>query len=327
MNLKKRLSAVHIALSMALQDRCARSSQVHGHSDLSEDHSNAVELYQQPIAIGQAGNDLIANYISSGLPCLITRLGFNELKALRFYLETRIKNRYVPYSSYVKNSLRINAGLFPSTNHVIDLMCQTYVEALPLADAIGVWFNPYESNICNTLGHCASLCELRSLESFHFKRPWTAWLKGKRVLVIHPFEDTIRTQYGRRSKLFRDQDVLPAFDLRTLKAVQSIAGGKPLFPSWMDALDAMCSKILDIDFDIAIIGAGAYGLPLGAFVKRLNKQAIHMGGATQLLFGIRGRRWDSREAYCDLFNDDWVYPAPSETPKASSLVEDSCYWR
>ena len=51
-------------------------------------------------------------------------------------------------------------------------------------------------------------------------------------------------------------------------------------------------EISEIDFEIAIIGAGAYGLPLGAFIKKIGRQAIHLGGATQILFGVRRARWE-----------------------------------
>ena len=46
----------------------------------------------------------------------------------------------------------------------------------------------------------------------------------------------------------------------------------------------------EIEFDVAIIGCGAYGLPLAVEAKRMGKQAIHMGGATQVLFGIKVNR-------------------------------------
>lgn len=54
----------------------------------------------------------------------------------------------------------------------------------------------------------------------------------------------------------------------------------------------MKKKISTIDFDIASIGCGAYGLPLAGFImEELHKKAIYMGGGTQWLFGIKGRRW------------------------------------
>ena len=103
----------------------------------------------------------------------------------------------------------------------------------------------------------------------------------------------------------------------------------------------MEDKISEIDFDVCIIGCGAYGLPLAAYVKRMGKQAIHLAGGTQLLFGILGKRWveqykdvwhyrphiDININYRPLFNEHWIYPLDSDTPIHSHRVENSCYWR
>jgi phytoene dehydrogenase-like protein len=88
----------------------------------------------------------------------------------------------------------------------------------------------------------------------------------------------------------------------------------------------MCAQINALDFDVAIIGAGAYGLPLAAHIKRLGKKAIQLGGATQILFGIRGRRWDRMPFFQGLYNEHWVRPLPEETPLNFQSVEDGCYW-
>lgn len=71
-----------------------------------------------------------------------------------------------------------------------------------------------------------------------------------------------------------------------MKPVQSIADNKEGLPyeTWFDALNDMKSKIKEIDFDIAIIGAGAYGMFLAQYVKTLGRQAIHGGG--QLNFSL-----------------------------------------
>ena len=45
---------------------------------------------------------------------------------------------------------------------------------------------------------------------------------------------------------------------------------------------------MKFDFDVALIGCGAYGFPLAAKLKTAGKQAIHLGGVLQALFGIKG---------------------------------------
>ena len=34
-------------------------------------------------------------------------------------------------------------------------------------------------------------------------------MRGKRVLVVHPFDATIKSQYARRKELFANGDILP----------------------------------------------------------------------------------------------------------------------
>jgi hypothetical protein len=165
---------------------------------------------------------------------------------------------------------------------------------------------------------------LVDLEPWYHNSPWTKALAGKKVLVIHPFEKTIKSQYKKRTKLFANPNILPKFTLKTLKAVQSLGGNSDDFSNWFDALKHMEDKISSTDFDIAIIGCGAYGLPLAAHVKRMGKKAVHLGGATQLLFGIKGKRWE--DSNFKFINDYWVRPLEEEKPKAHKQVENSCYW-
>lgn len=77
---------------------------------------------------------------------------------------------------------------------------------------------------------------------FLLKNPWTSLLKGKKVLVVHPFTDSIQKQYERREFLFDNPDVLPAFEkLYLVRAVQSMAGNgvNTGFSDWFKALEYM----------------------------------------------------------------------------------------
>ena len=164
-----------------------------------------------------------------------------------------------------------------------------------------------------------------SLESRLFADPWTESLRGRNVLVIHPFEESIQRQYEKHTRLFRDERVLPEFGrIDTVKAVQSVAGNSTEYVTWFDALESMRAQIADKDFDVALIGAGAYGLPLAAFVKDLGRKAVHLGGVTQILFGIIGSRWERviprvYRLSVRFVNSDWTRPLPEETPIASKL--------
>jgi len=88
----------------------------------------------------------------------------------------------------------------------------------------------------------------------------------------------------------------------------------------------MKNEISEIDFDVAIIGAGAYGLPLASYIKEMGRQAIHMGGSTQMLFGVYGRRWEILPNFQEIINKDWIKPVKDEKPKSARKVENACYW-
>lgn len=152
-------------------------------------------------------------------------------------------------------------------------------------------------------------------------------MEGKRVLVIHPFSDTILSQYSdHRDEIFPGSNALPKFDLQCIKAVQTIADQTDdRFATWFDALDYMTEKAGKREFDVALIGCGAYGFQLAARIKQMGKQAVHMGGSLQTLFGIKGSRWDKQYGW--MYNDAWVYPSEAETPKGYEKVENGCYWK
>ena len=285
--------------------------------------------YGTPIRFGQEGHDRVAELLSRDVPSLVSRLGSVELSCLRFYLENRAGRKNKRYSHKIKTTMANPAGFFPVTDASLDAFAQMYLEHLPQVDIMGVWYNPYENVICNDYCAKIELVDLDCLEPFRFSSPWSSQLAGKKVLVVHPFAESIEKQYrDKRHLLFPDPGVLPDFEMKTLKTVQSIAGSKVDFANWFDAYRHMCDGIAASDFDVCIIGAGAYGLPLASFAKQLGKKVIHLGGVTQILFGIRGRRWEREyaDSTAQLFNEHWVRPLPSETPANKDKIERSSYW-
>jgi hypothetical protein len=146
------------------------------------------------------------------------------------------------------------------------------------------------------------------------------------VLVVHPFATSIESQLARRQRLFADPAVLPDFELVSLCPPQTLAGATQGYDSWLAALDELVGRVAALDFDLALLGCGAYGLPLAAAIKQMRRPALHLGGALQLLFGIRGRRWQAMPRYAALMNEFWVRPLPQETPAAAYSVDGGCYW-
>ena len=284
--------------------------------------------YRQQVLFGQEGHDRVRALLARSEPLMVSRLGAVELTCLRHYREKRQAGKK-PYSRKIRFTMSNPAGFFPIDEKSLDAFAEMFLGHLAQVDVMGVWFNQYEDVICNNYCGGAALVDLDCLEPFRFSNPWSATLAGKKVLVVHPFVESIRKQYReKRHLLFPSPDVLPEFELKTIKSVQSIAGAPVAFANWFDAYHSMCDAIAKEEFDVCLIGAGAYGLPLASFAKQLGKQAIHLGGVTQILFGIKGRRWerDYADSTAKLFNEHWVRPLASETPANKDKIERGCYW-
>jgi len=281
-------------------------------------------------------NEMLYKYLSNDKPCMIARFGSTEMLCLTNYIG--VKQNNTDWNDYIKgksynwwwerstiNQMQNWSGFFPAERSKIEDFCKLIIKDIPEVDILGSWLK--EEVIFNTSLVNAKRLVLEDLEPFFTSNPWTRALKGKKVLVVHPFAETIKQQYLKRELLF-DNDLLPEFELMTITAVQSVAGVQTKFKSWFEALDFMKSQIDEIDYDICIIGCGAYGFPLAAHVKRMGKKSVHLAGATQLLFGIKGKRWEEFVVwpYTNLFNEHWVRPGENEKPKNASVVEDACYW-
>lgn len=291
---------------------------------------------------------IIYNLLSDKKPCMIARFGANELNATINYLSI-ISNhhsliRYIKgeqfewwWNKNIMYCMQNNAGFFPSTPQNMHRFGELMIEDIKEIDLLGSWLN--NERLIYEYINKAKVVHLRTLEPFWVQNtPWTKALEGKKVLVIHPFAQLIYKQYTeKRTLLFNNPAILPSFNLQTIQAVQSLGGENKNFKDWFDALHYMQKEIDQKDYDICLIGCGAYGLPLAAHVKRRGKKAIHLGGALQLLFGIKGKRWENPNygvkewgipygSYLKLMNQYWVRPGDNERPRNADKVEEACYW-
>lgn len=281
-------------------------------------------------------NKLIYDAILRDKPFMFGRFGSVELSTVTNY--TGIKKPCRNYYKLVRGEIQPwwwlrgirktmyeNTGFFNPTPDNLSRFAELILEDMKELDILASL--SAEEEYFRHLFPKAKRVSFNSTEPFFCIYPWTHALAGKKVLVVHPMTDSIRKQWDIREKIWPD-GMMPEFELKTLKAVQTIAGEKSQFASWFDALGFMKEEINKIEFDVCIIGCGAYGFPLAAHVKRMGKKALHFGGVTQLFFGIRGKRWenDPHFPFTNFMNEHWIRPGKSETPGNAGIVEGGCYW-
>lgn len=286
----------------------------------------------------EQANSLIKTELSHDKPLMICKFGTTEMGCIRNYLSIREPKRISDAWKYIKKEkkslwwwewadhMHRQSGFFPATEENMERFCELMFDDIKEIDILCSYMK-HEDLIKERLAHTKKINTEGLAAPYFYERPWTELLKGKKVLVVHPFEESIQKQFKKRELLFENPNVLPEFELSTIKAVQTVCGNfSDEFKDWFEALDYMKDRITKTDFDIALIGCGAYGLPLAAHVKRLGKKGIHMASYTQLLFGIYGKRWTEIDEYAALINEHWTRPLQSEVPANHTKLEGGAYW-
>lgn len=287
----------------------------------------------------QIASNKIYNLLASDKPCMIARFGANESNVLQNYIKINSKHRSILdfirgksaawwWNNNILRNFKLSAGFFPIETLLVEKYCKLTLSDIPEVNILGTW--GADQNLCDDVFRNVLKVEFEYLEPFFSNKPWTKALEGKKVLVIHPFQSSIESQYKKRELLFKD-NLLPKFEIKTIKAQQTLANEKSEFKNWFEALDFMKNQMNEIDYDIALIGCGAYGFNLAAHAKRMGKKGFHLGGVLQMLFGITGKRWENPNQfngmYLKLFNEHWVRPLNEERPKQAHLIENNVsYW-
>lgn len=293
-------------------------------------------------------SNLIYDLLVSDKPCMIARFGSTEMLALVNYLGVNSKKHsildYIKgkqpawwWNKNVMDQMQQWSGFFPPTPNNMQKFGDLMINDAKEIDLLGSWILN-ENYIFPYIKSDVKKVWLIFLDPFWVKRPWTKALQGKKVLVIHPFAKLIEKQYKeKRNKLFVNEDILPEFELKTIEAVQSLGGKSDIYKNWFEALESMQHQMDSVDYDICLLGCGAYGFPLAAHSKRMGKKAVHIGGSLQLLFGIIGHRWEDLDyakaarrvcpslSYHSLFNSYWVRPLEFRS-EITKKVENNCYW-
>jgi hypothetical protein len=284
----------------------------------------------QPVMDAETTNHWLREVIAKGSPAAVGKLGSSECWTLAWHL--RIP-RFYKYTwcppAFGELDLAEQSGVFPNTEEMFHRFAKVYLERLRALDGSAVWQNTGESRILRQFAPSAQWLSISGLEPYLFNQPWSQALAGKRILVIHPFEKSIRSQFERRDLVWRDMPgVLPDCDIEVIRAPYGFS--KTDFRNWFEMLQWLETQVDEAfakeRFHVALIGCGAAGIPVAAKVKELGGIGIHLGGPLQLLFGIRGRRWDRLPEFHRVFNEHWIRPRPEETPEVASKVDGGGYW-
>jgi hypothetical protein len=293
----------------------------------------------------EIGAEAVCKAMKGSEPFFIGRNGTIELEVIHFWIFERAGRNPKPYPTYCMETISRNAGIFPATDAYVDAWCKEYCRALRELNGLAAgWYKPLEHIEWQILDIFTDSSQfqvpLRSLEPYYVKPElqWTRTLAGKRVTVVSSFTDSIRKQIegenfpqiwsGPNEGLLNPPGITWSF-VKTGYApalAMGRCGWPPEVMCWQDAVAHVVAGVKETNADVAIIGCGGLGVPIGAELKRQGISAIVLGGATQVLFGLKGSRWATHSIISGFWNSAWMYPSESEKPNGAVLVEGGCYW-
>lgn len=281
------------------------------------------------------GEEKVSIALKTNAPCAIGKMGTTEMMVLEFF-DRWIQPPWPKNASWWRPTQRLHhtAGFFPVEKEAIQRWLPLYRAALGTLDLVPVWQTPgtylsaYEDRALTRYVSQAGRISLTALHPVHPPASWLPELCSLRWLVISPFEKTIRAQLPHLEKLgFFPERSLPLLpqvraQCRILRCPQLPYLETPKHRDWFEGLEEMKGEMDKISFDVALVGAGAWSIPLIAHAKKLGKKGLHLGGQLQLLFGIKGGRWERGNFY----NEAWVRPLPEEKPAGFMRMENGAYW-
>lgn len=226
-------------------------------------------------------------------------------------------------STTAKKRLKLNAGFYGDRDDFAQYLALA-LDSLFQSDLNIAWkstnhFEFYESELIPF----RKTDTLKLLEPFQHDNPWLNGYKGS-ICVVSSFTRSMKEQLGVLDKVHPHlalEDVNWSF----VKSAQTNGTQTPEQDYFTNLYD-MFDKIVKIEPDLVLLSCGSYSVPLSGMLKTLEISNIVMGGSLQLLFGLRGSRWEKRDDYITYFNPFWIRPKSVEKPLGAELIEEGCYW-
>lgn len=142
-------------------------------------------------------------------------------------------------------------------------------------------------------------------------------LSNKKVLVINSFADLIREQYDNKNvyKIYPNFPLLD--DLVCVNFPYGFFNNGP-DNNGFETLDKIFETIKNINFDIALVGAGPYGAIIAHRISQMNRDAITMCSGITRMFGIDPKEKDK---------PFWISHIPEKyRPEGYEKIEKGRYW-
>ena len=278
----------------------------------------------------QKDNLYIKEIIQENTPFFIGRIAGCELKVAYNVLN----NNLLDIVDDLKE-LENNAGIYVKNNESLITYVNRLIKSYENCTVIAEWETTGKVFAHTGIGQqlitkrtpTIPKINALALEPYYFKDSWMPSLKGKKILIVHPFSKTFQKQSHNLKKIFPNRVWFEDCEFQFVQPPLTLAGNHEGL-CWQEHLDPFLESLKNTtEFDIALVAAGGYGMLVADYIfKEMGKSVIYIGGALQLFFGVIGKRWFDNKDILKLVNDDWSRPDKTDKPSNFTAVEKGCYW-
>jgi hypothetical protein len=301
-------------------------------------------------------------HILNPKPIMIGKIGSTELRLIHQFFLIVINNQLDDFTPDIKREGCNVSGLYPSSKEGFLIFIKAYLDALKSINIMASWNDnilQIEEYVWNNIiinskkdqtdetdetDKTLGLVELTTLESFYTEPNywWQNLYENKTILVISPFVKSIQTQLdlSKRDKVwtgkwkgFWSKNITFKYIKFAHPYYISSEEDKAKYPKTLELLMQKYQNEIDKlgDFDIALVGTGAYSILLCDYIKRVKKKnAFHLGGGLQMMFGVYGHRWEpsfNKSPFLkDYMNEHWIRPLAEEIPPMYQEQENGAYF-
>lgn len=282
----------------------------------------------------------VADSLESGTGLAAGKLGFSEhaLLHLPAVMDSTLDPRQ---RAALLTTLRVHAcrqaGVFPDSEESLrkfgDRLLQVYLQMDYLAVLPGLPLPPSLAD--SDKPHRLDIEDLEPNRSQPYDPGdcYLPYLRDARVLIISSIADVLVPRARRDvfeavwSRIGAPWPQPRSVEALSFPFIYDVSVQSRYKSAWA-VLDEVTREMARVEFDIALIAAGALGSPIALAAKDLGAVGISLGGHLQVLFGVHGKRWlDDPEWSTRYINDAWVAPPADRKPRTSrGLTDDGAYW-
>ena len=284
------------------------------------------KLYDKKILSKKKANDLISKKIRSGEPFMAARLGNTEAiisnQYSTYYTKFWLKYLYTISGFYsMKDYSEDIEDIFDKDD--VDRYVDLTIDGIKNCDFYMCCVKN-DSALINNNNKNSYNIDWYDLYTDFDNNSWINALTNKKVLVISSFNETIKHQLKNKDKLFSNFKY-PDLNIKYYDFPTTFIGNYDKNVSFFENYDKILSKIKKIDFDIALIAAGAYGYLLANDIKKMGKQSIELCSGLYPVFGVKNKTQAIIRRVSSMYNKFWIFPI-EDKPANYMKVEKGSYW-